>query len=80
MVRLYHAAMIAERFHISPTQALDDLENDPHELGLLALTLLNYGAAKADFDNPKGAKNSPWKDSPVWDRVIRTSHRIATEE
>ena len=80
MVRLYHAAMIAERFHISPIQALDDLEHDPHELGLLALTLLNYRAAKADFDNPKGSKNSRWKDSPLWDRVIQTSHRLATEE
>ncbi len=80
MVRLYHAALIAERFHISPIQALDDLEHDPHELGLLALTLLNYSAAKADFDSPKGAKNSRWKDSPLWDRVIQTSTRLATEE
>ena len=79
MVRLYHAAMIAERFHISPIQALDDLEHDPHELGLLALTLLNYSAAKADFDRPKGASNSPWKASPLWDRVTRTSHKLAEE-
>ena len=80
MVALYNAAIVAERFHISPTAALKSLDEDPLQLDLQAVILLNYAAAKRDFDTPKGAKHSPWKDTSLWDRVVQTSHKLASEE
>lgn len=81
MVALYNAALVAERFHISPTEALKRLEDDPLQTDLQAVLLLNYAAAKRDFDNPKGsAKHSPWKDTSLWERVVQTSHQLASEE
>jgi hypothetical protein len=81
VVSLYYAAMVAERFHISPTEALRLLDDDPAQKDLMAVVLLNYAAAKRDFDNPKGsAKDSPWKDTPLWERVVHNSFNLATEE
>lgn len=81
VVSLYNAAIVAERFHISPTEALQRLDDDPLQVDLQAVLLLNYAAAKRDFDSPKGsAKNSPWRDSSLWERVVQTSHKLAREE
>ena len=81
MVSLYSAAIVAERFHISPTEALNLLDDDPAQKDLLAVVLLNYAAAKRDFDSPRGrAKDSPWKDSPLWEKVLSNSFNLATEE
>lgn len=80
MVRLYQAAVVAERFQLLPSQALKVMDDDPEDLDFTAALLLNYAAAKRDFDSPRGTKNSPWKDSPLWDRVVQTSHHLALEE
>lgn len=92
MVRLYQATIVAERFHLLPSQVLANgdgeldflgqaLESDPHQLDLLAVTLLNYASAKRDFDDPKGgAKHSQWKDTPLWDLVSATSFELAAQE
>jgi hypothetical protein len=80
VVRLYKAAVVAERFHMLPTQVLTVMDEDPSEADLLAAIMLNYAAAKRDFDSPRGAKNSPWKDTPLWDSVSTTSFKLASEE
>jgi len=48
-----------------------DLDNDPEQLSLLAIQVLGYGTAKAEYDAAMGdmQKLKHWKNSDLMDTV-----------
>jgi hypothetical protein len=48
-----------------------DLDNDPEQLSLLAIQVLSYGRAKAEYDAAMGdmQKLKHWKNSDLMDTV-----------
>lgn len=64
-------AQVAQTYSISPLQAAHELDNDPEQLALVCIPLLEYGRAKAAFDAAGGDpdKLKAWEGSRIMERV-----------
>jgi hypothetical protein len=62
-------AQVAERFHVLPTVARDDLNRDPEQLSLQCLPLLGYAEAYRAWKRGKKAELKSWEGSHFMDLV-----------
>ena len=72
---------MANSYHVLPSQAARDLDNDPEQLSLVCLTLLNYADAKRAFDQAKDKTRdlAAWKDSNLMPHVERNTFDLHKE-
>jgi hypothetical protein len=54
VARLWIVAKVAETFHVLPSVAARDLDEDPNQTAIECLALLNYARGKHVFDAAKG--------------------------
>lgn len=80
MGRLWLIAAVAKAFHVLPSVAARDLDEDPERLSLLCLPLINYAEAKAAFD---GAEDDEalkgWAGSKSMEAVTRNTFELHKE-
>lgn len=71
VVRLWVIARVAKEFGALPSVVARDLDEDPEQLSLLAVQVLGYGSAKAEYDAAQGdaQKLKHWKNSDLMDTV-----------
>lgn len=76
-MRLWLVAVVAERFHVLPSVAARDLDEDPEHLSLLCMQLLRYAEAKNAFEaaEDKAALGS----SEMMSRVARNTFDLHKE-
>jgi hypothetical protein len=73
---MWTVAVVAERFHVLPTQAIEDLLNDPDQTAVLCLSLLNYAEQRSMFNATKDKTTLNESDtmSLVSETVFRLRH------
>jgi predicted RNA polymerase sigma factor len=71
-------ARVAKEFGVLPSVVARDLDEDPEQTSLVALHLLNYATAKAEYDGAGGdmEKLKHWKDSELMATVKTTSFEM----
>jgi len=74
------SARIAETFHQMPTVVARDLDNDPAQLSLACLSVLQYAEAYAAEKRAKSDDDmKPWKGSRVMETVLKNKFALFTE-
>lgn len=69
--------MVAKEFGVLPTQALEDLWDDPARFSLGCVELLEYGRAWAVFDGKKKKAIDAYPNKRMMERVEDVAHEIA---
>lgn len=71
VIRLWVVARIAKEFGVLPSAVARDLDEDPEHSSIVAIQMLGYAHAKAEYDAAKGdeKKLEHWKDSSTMDTV-----------
>lgn len=69
MARDWLIAQVADRFHVLPTVARDDLNSDPEQLSLQCLPLLGYAEAYRAWKRGRKSELKAWEGSPLMDLV-----------
>ena len=82
--RLWIIAVIAKAFHILPSVVARDLDNDPEQLSLACLPLLNYANRKDIFDQAVRRGNDDktldaYVDDEIMSRVKRNTMDLHKE-
>ena len=73
-------AVIAESFHVLPSEVARDLDEDPEQLSLLCIPLLKYAEAKRAFDAAKDPKDlEPWRTSVMMALVKRNAASLSDD-
>ncbi len=70
MALLYQVAKVAETFHVLPSVAARDLDEDPEQLSIVCLSLLNYGAAHEAYRSAKRARIDEWRKTSAGARLM----------
>jgi len=64
---------VADQFHVLPSVAARDLDEDPERLSLVAISLLRYAHAKAEFDAADSDDSlKHWKGSELM-KTVKTN-------
>jgi len=72
--------VVAETFHVLPSVAAKDLDDDPEYLSLLCLPLLRYAEAyHAERHAESEDALKPWKGNPVMEDVLRNKFELHKE-
>ncbi len=77
--RLWTIAVVANSYHVLPSVVARDLDNDPEQLSLVCLTLLNYADAKRAFERGNEHELASWKDSPMMGHVEKNTFDLHQE-
>jgi hypothetical protein len=64
---------------VLPRVALEDLENDPEQLSLAALLLLQYAEAKRVLEDGQDEAMKAWKGSQIMDAAKRNHLDLMAE-
>jgi hypothetical protein len=73
-------ATVAETFHVLPSVAARDLDEDPERLSLLCLPLLRYAEAKQAEENSKSEEElKAWKGSKIMEAVLENKFSLHKE-
>lgn len=77
MVRLWIIANVAETFHVLPSVAARDLDDDPERLSLLCISLLRYAEAHGAEERSKSKEDlAPWKGSKIMELVLENKFAL----
>lgn len=73
---MWTVAVVAERFHVLPTQVIEDLMNDPDQTAVLCMAMLGYAEQHATFRATKDKTTLPESEtmSLVSETVFRLRH------
>lgn len=73
-------AVVADAFHQLPSVVARDLDDDPEQLSLVCLSLLQYAQAYRAYDTAKGdIEKTAWKDSEIMSQVIQNAFDLHRE-
>jgi hypothetical protein len=73
-------ALIAERFHVLPSQAARELENDPTQLAIYCIELLSYAEMHSAAKNAKDEHSlDRWRGNDLMERVLGTMADLQKE-
>jgi len=74
---LWLVTQVAEQFHVLPSVAARDLDDDPERLSLVAVSLLRYAHAKAEFDvADSDDRLKHWKGSELMKTVKKNTFEL----
>lgn len=74
-------AIVAERFHLNPSNVAEELLDDPTDIAETCALLLAYNDAKRAFENAKSAKDlARWDGNPIMESVMENDLALATED
>jgi hypothetical protein len=80
VIRLITIARVAEAFHVLPSQVARDLDEDPEQLSLVCLSVLQYAEAHDAEKRSQGEDDlKHWKGSKIMDMVIDTKLQLHKE-
>ncbi len=79
MARLWQIAQVAKEYHVLPAVAARDLDEDPEQLSLVCLSLLNYGVGYNVYRAANKRQIEGFRKSPQGDRLMTLVQDIAFE-
>lgn len=73
-------AILADTFHVLPSQVARDLDRDPERSAIECAAMLRYAEAWRAFKHSKGPEDlKPWRDSKMMEQVERNTFDIHQE-